>query len=169
MTDPIYSLSRWLIFVCCCNCHTCNFFSFLCVFFLLNRMFAFMLHTEYTTSCFMAKSWLVVLRLNVPVNNFWQKVSYDTTSQASKTNISLFCSEQPFYSTVWMLICSFCLFVCQTASIFYSLAFQILLPEIFFTRKVIVPPILWFSLSRKRLEIVFRGHCQPRKLKSAKK
>ena len=42
------------------------------------------------------------------------------------------CSEQSLYSIVWMLICPFCLFVCQTASISYSLAFQILWPELFF-------------------------------------
>ena len=51
MNHPIYSMSRWLIFFCCCIWHTFNCFSFL-----LNRMFAFMLHSEYITSCFMAKS-----------------------------------------------------------------------------------------------------------------
>ena len=50
MNHPIYSMSRWLIFFCCCIWHTFNCFSFL-----LNRMFAFMLHSEYITSCFMAK------------------------------------------------------------------------------------------------------------------
>ena len=56
MTDRIYSVSRWLIFFCCCIWHTCNCF----LVSLLNRMFAFMLHSEYTPSCFMAKSvlWL---------------------------------------------------------------------------------------------------------------
>ena len=28
MTVPIYSVSRWLIFFCCCIWHTCNCFSF---------------------------------------------------------------------------------------------------------------------------------------------
>ena len=28
MTDPIYSVSHWLIFFCCCIWHTCNCFSF---------------------------------------------------------------------------------------------------------------------------------------------
>ena len=51
MTDPIYSVSRWLIFFCCVFDNTCN-----CFCFLLNRMFAFMLHSEYTTGCFMPKS-----------------------------------------------------------------------------------------------------------------
>ena len=33
--------------------------------------------------------------------------------------------------------CTFCLFVCQTACIFYSIAFQILWPEIFFFAQLI--------------------------------
>ena len=44
-------MSCWLIFFCCCIWHTCN-----CLVSLLNRMFAFILHSEYTTSFFMAKS-----------------------------------------------------------------------------------------------------------------
>ena len=54
MADPIYSVSRWLIFFCCCiwhTRHTRNCFSIYIFFF----FFAFMLHTEYTTGCFMAK------------------------------------------------------------------------------------------------------------------
>ena len=46
---------------------------------------------------------------NKPRVVLWQKVSYDTTSQASKTNISLFCSKQPFYSPSE---CKYVLFVC---------------------------------------------------------
>ena len=65
-----------------------------------------------------------------------------------------------------------CLFVCQTASIFYSVAFQILCPEIFIRtvdlsrENRVTPPTLRFS--QKRIEIIFRGRCRPRKLKSAK-
>ena len=89
-----------------------------------------------------------------------------------------------------MLICSFCLFVCffsvfffcfvlffvclylfcficQTASIFYSLAFQILLPEIFFPHSrsnegkssYAIPSTIF-----KGIEIIFRGRCRPRKI-----
>ena len=51
MTVPIYSLSRWLFsFVVVFDTHVIVLVS------LLNRMFAFVLHSEYTTSCFMAKS-----------------------------------------------------------------------------------------------------------------
>ena len=47
MSDPIYSVSRWLIFFWCCfDIHVIVLVS------LLNRMFAFM----FTTSCFMARS-----------------------------------------------------------------------------------------------------------------
>ena len=50
VTDSSYSKSRWLIFFCCC------FVVVIVLVSLLNRMFAFMLHSEHTTSCFMAKS-----------------------------------------------------------------------------------------------------------------
>ena len=69
--------------------------------------------------------------------------------------------------TIWILISigSFCLSVCQTARMFYSLAFQILWPEIFFSHS-------WSIEGKpscaKRIEIIFRGLCRPRKLKSAK-
>ena len=64
---------------------------------------------DVTISCFMAKS----VRVQV---------------QASKSQFSFyFCSEQSFY----LILCSFCLFVHQSASIFYSLVFQVLWPEVF--------------------------------------
>ena len=98
---------------------------------LLNRMFAFMLHSEYTTSWLIAES--VV----------WHNIQ-------NHLNIN---------------IGSFCLFVCQTARMFYSLAFKILWPEIFF-------PHSWYiegkSSCAKRIEIIFHGCYRPRKLKSAK-
>ena len=63
MTDPIYSVSRWVIILCCyvvIDIHVIVLF-YVIFLLLLNRMFAFVLHSEYTTSC------------------FGQKVSYDTT------------------------------------------------------------------------------------------
>ena len=86
MTDPIYSVSHILIFFRCLFWHTCNCFSFF-----MNRMFAFILQSEYTTSCFMAKS--VV----------WH----------NEKDISLFCSEQSFYSTARMYVLFVCLSDCK--------------------------------------------------------
>ena len=71
-----------------------------------------------------------------------------------------------------MQICSFCLFVCQTASIFYSLAKYLFGQSVPFhtvdlsRESRVVPPTLRFS--RKRIKIIFRRRCRPRKLKSAK-
>ena len=153
MTDPIYSVSRWLIFVCCYNCHTCNCFSFLC-FFLLNRMFAFNLHTEYTRSCFMAKS---VVWLNFTSKQdkhfivlFWTAILFN------RLNVNM------FFLFVCLSDCKYLWFPCISD----TFAGDFLYAQLIYRRKVIVPPILWFS--RKRLEFFFRGRCWPRKLKSAK-
>ena len=62
--------------------------------------------------------------------------------------------------------------VCQTASIFYSVAFQILWPEIFFPHSwsiegkssYVTPSIIFEEKNRK----YFCGRCRPRKLKSGK-
>ena len=52
MTDPIYSVSHWFnfLFFVVFDIHVIVLVS------LLNRLFAFILHSEYTTSCFMAKT-----------------------------------------------------------------------------------------------------------------
>ena len=51
------------------------------------------------------------------------KMSYDTTFRVQSVIL---------LNHLNINIGSFCLFVCQTARMFYSLAFQILWPEIFF-------------------------------------
>ena len=66
MTDPIYSVSFVVVFD-----------TVIVLVSLLNRMFAFMLHSEYTTSCFMAKR-----------------------KKEARQDISLFCSEQSLYLRV---------------------------------------------------------------------
>ena len=105
MNHLIYSMSRWLIFFYCCIWHTFNCFSFL-----LNIMFAFMLHSEYTTSCFMAKS--------------AKRFSW-FMSQASRTDVSLFCSDSHFFQpSEWKYV----LFVCFKYLLF--LAFLTLWLEI---------------------------------------
>ena len=144
MTHPIYSMSRWLIFFCCCIWHL------IVLVFLLNRMFAFILHSEYTTSCFMASGF---------------------KSQASRTDVSLFCSDSHFFSTVWITVNEnmFFLFV---SSIFYSLRFRHFGRRFSFrtvdlSRKSrVLPPTQQFL--RTRIKIIFHGRCHPRKLKSAK-
>ena len=45
MTDRIYSVSHWLIIFYCCIWRTWNCLR------VFNRMFAFMLHSQYTLSC----------------------------------------------------------------------------------------------------------------------
>ena len=120
---------------------------------LLNRMFAFMLHSEYTTSCFMAKG--------VIWHNF--------QSQASRTDVSLFCSDSHFCNRLNenMLFCF--LFV---SSINYSLRFRhfgrrFSFRTVYLSRESrVLPPTQQFF--RTRIKIIFRGRCQPRKLKSAK-
>ena len=88
MTDPIYSVSRLLIFFCCCFWHT-------------------IYRIECLHLCYIHNATWVVL---------WQNKKCHMTqlsgfkSQASRTDVSLFRSDSLFFSTVWMKISSFCLF-----------------------------------------------------------
>ena len=149
MNHPIYSMSHWLIFFCCCIWHTCNCFSFL-----LNRMFAFMLHSEYTTSCFMAKSVI------------WHDFQGSSHKQAGQT-FHCFVLTVIFFNRLNENM--FFLFV---SSIFYSLRFRhfgwrFRLRTVDLSRQSrVLPPTQQFL--RTRIKIIFRGRCQPRKLKSAK-
>ena len=90
-----------------------------------------MLHSEYTTSCFMAKSVI------------W----HNLTSKQDKT---LFCSEQSLYQPSE---CKYVLFVCL------SVRLQVTLARDFLSALLIY---------RGKIEIIFRGRCRPRKLKSVK-
>ena len=104
MTDPIYSVSRWLIFFCCCIWHTWNCFNFFneyngCIYVTLR------IHHELQVS-------FIRLRFRY----FDQIFSFRTVNSSKESRV--------------------------------------------------VPPTLWFS--PKRINIIFRGCCQPRKLKSAK-
>ena len=152
MTDPIYS-----------ECHS-DYFSFVVVFdiyvivlvSLLNRMFAFMLHSEYT-SCFMAKS--VV----------WHNFQSSNGKQARETFQSFVLNSHFIQPSE----CKYVLFVCLSdCKSFIPLRFRYFAWRFSFhivdlsRESRVVPPILW--LSRKRIEIIFRGHCPTRKLKSAK-
>ena len=114
MTDPIYAVSRSLIFFCCCIGHTCNCFSSL-----LNRTFAFMLHSEYTTSCYGKKCRMT-----------------QRNKQASQT-FHCFVLNSHFIQLSECKYVHFCLIVCQTASIFYSVAFQILFGRRFLSAQLI--------------------------------
>ena len=104
MTDPIYSVSRWLIFFCCCTWYTCNCFSFfieknVCI----NVTFRIHHKMCYGKNCRMTQL---------------SEFKY-------KTGISLFSLNsnfiQPSVCKYVLFVCFFC--VCQTASIFYSLVF----------------------------------------------
>ena len=118
-------------------------------------MFAFMLHTEYTTSCFMAK--------RVVWHNFTSKqdkhfiVLFWTAILFNRLNVNM------FFLSVCLSDCKYLLFPCISD----TLAGDFLYAQLIYQGKVIVPPILRFS--RKRLEFFFFcGRCRPRKLKSAK-
>ena len=126
---------------------------------LLNRMFAFMLHSEYTISCFMAKS--VV----------WHKFQSSSNKQERHT-FHCFIPNRHF---IQLSECKHVLFVSLPVRLqvsFIPLRFR------YFGRRFsfrtvdrskeswIVPPTLRFS--RKRINIIFRGRCRPRKLKLAK-
>ena len=137
MTDPIYSVSRWLIFFYCCIWHTRNCFS---IFFFF---FFFFNWRECLHLCYIQNTPRVVL---------WQKVSYDTTSQASKQARQTFHCFILNSHFIQLSECKYVLFVCLSV-------WDFLYAQLIYRRKVIVPPILWFS--RKRLEIIFQ-------LKSAK-
>ena len=149
MNHLIYSMSRWLIFFYCCIWHTFNCFSFL-----LNRMFAFMLHSEYTTSCFMAKSVI------------WHDFHGSCHKQAGQT-FHCFVLTVIFFNRLNENM--FFLFV---SSIFYFLRFwhfgwRFPLRTVDLSRESrVLPPTRQFL--RTRIKIIFRGRCQPRKLKSAK-
>ena len=152
MTDPIYSVSRWLIFFCCCFWHTINCFSF---FYWIECLHLCYIHNA---------TWGVL----------WQnKKSHMTQlsgfkSQASRTDVSLFRSDSLFFfnrlnENIFFLFVS---------SIFYSLRFRHFGRRFFFhtvdlsRESLVLPPTQQFL--RTRIKITFRGRCQPQKLKSAK-
>ena len=109
---------------------------------LLNRMFAFMLHSEYTTGCITSKQDRHFIGL------FWTVILF------TSLNVNMFFS-----------------FVCLSVRL-QVLRFRYFGRRFFFRtfdvsrESRVVPPTLWFS--RKRIEIIFRGRCWPWKLKSAK-
>ena len=126
---------------------------------LLNRIFEFMLHSEYTTSCFMAKS--VV----------WHNFQSSRNKQARQT-FHCFVLNSHF---IQLSECKYLLFACLSVRMqesFIPLHFRYFGRRFSFrsvdlSREIqAVPPTLWFS--RKRIKIIFRGRCWPRKLKSAK-
>ena len=154
MTVPIYSLSRWLFsFVVVFDTHVIVLVS------LLNRMFAFMLHSEYT-SCFMAKS--VV----------WHNFQSSRNKQARQT-FHCFVLNSHF---IQPSECKYVLFACLSVRMqvsFIPLRFRYFGGRFSFRtvdllREIqAVSPTLWFSW--KRIKIIFRGRCRLRKLlKSAK-
>ena len=146
MTDPIYSVSRWLIFFCCCIWQTRNCFS---NFFFFWRE---CLHLYYIQ--------------NIPRVVLW----HNFTSKQDKQFIVLLWTailfNRPnvnmFFLFVCLSDCKYLLFPCISD----TLVGDFLYVHLIYRRKVIVPSILLFS--QKRLEIIFRGSCRPRKLKSAK-
>ena len=150
MTDPIYSLSRWLIFFWCCIWHTRNCFRF-CIELNVYICFTYRIHHEL----FYGKKSVV-----------WHNV----TSKQGKHVIVLFWTAILFNRlNVNMLFLFVCLSDCKYLifpCISDTLAGDFLYAQLIYRGKVVVPPTLRFS--RKRHEIIFRGHCRPRKLKSAK-
>ena len=96
MTDPIHSVSCWLIFFCCGIWHTCNCFSFFI------RMCAFVLHSEYTTTCFIASS--------VVGHNFQSS----SNKQARQTFHYFFLNSPFIQPSEWKFILFVFLSVCRT-------------------------------------------------------
>ena len=149
MNHPIYSMSRWLIFFCCCIWHTFNCFSFL-----LNRMFAFMLHSEYITSCFMAKRVI------------WHDFQGSSHKQAGQT-FHCFVQTVIFFSTVWMKICSFRLFqVSFIPCVSDTLVGDSLSAQLIYRGKVVFATHSTIFTDTNQNYI--SRTCKPRKLKSAK-
>ena len=145
MTDLIYSISRWLIVVVF-DIHGIDFVS------LLNRMIAFMLHSEYTTS-FMAK----------------HVVWHNVTSRQGRHFIVLFKTVILFNRlNVNMFFLFICLSDCKYLLFRYvsdTLAGDFF-PHSWSIDSRVAPPTLRFL--RKRIKIIFCGHCRPWKLKSTK-
>ena len=87
----------------------------------------------------------------------WQKVSYDTTFRdqtfilLNHLNINI----RSFFFFVCLSDCMYVLFPCVSD----SLAGDFLSAQLIYRMK---------DECAKRIEIIFRGRCQPRKLKSAK-
>ena len=79
-------------------------------------MFAFVLYSAYTTCCFMAKKSRMTQR----------------NKQARQTFHCFLLNSHFIQPSEWKYVLFVCLSVCQTASIFYSLAFQIFWPQNFF-------------------------------------
>ena len=144
MTDQIYSVSRWLIFFCCCIWH-----KLIVLVSLLNRMFAFMLHSEYTTCCFMEK-YVIWHNFQSPSNKQARQIFHCFVLNSHFIQPSE-CKYVPFVS------------LGQTASILHSLT---LAAKLILEGKSSCATLLRFS--RKRIKIIFRGRCRPWKLKSAK-
>ena len=119
-------------------------------------MFAFMLHSEYTTSCFMAKS--------VVWHNF-QSSSIRHCFALNSTFI------QPSVCK-YVLFFSFFFLSVRLQVSFIPMCFRYFGQRFFFCivnlsrESRVMPPPPWFSW--RRIEIIFHGRCRPRKLKSAK-
>ena len=134
MSDPIYSVSRWLIFFCCCfDIHVIDLVS------LLNRMFAFM----FTTSCFMAKSVL------------WHNV----TSKLDRHFIVLFWTVNLFNRlNVKMLFLFVCLSDCKNllfCCISDTLAWDFLSAELIYRGKVELCHHPLYDFHGKELKLFF--------------
>ena len=113
-----------------------------------------MLHSEYITSCFMAKS---------VIWHDFQGSSHKQEGQTFHCFVQVVIFFQP---SVWKYV----LFVCFKYRLF--LAFQTLWLEIpsphswSIVGKSCLPPTQQFL--RTRIKIIFRGRCKPQRLKSAK-
>ena len=118
-------------------------------------MFAFMLHSKYTTNCFMAKS--------VAWHNF-----QSSSNKQTRQTFHYFVLNSHF---IQLPECRYVLFVCLSVRLqvsfisFFGLRFSFRTVELSRESRV-VPPTPQFSW--KRIEIMFRGHCQLWKLKSTK-
>ena len=119
---------------------------------LLNRMFAFM----FTTSCFIAKS---VVWHNVTSKQdrhyivlFWTVISFN------RLNVNM------LFLFVCLLDCKYPLFRCVSD----TLAGDFLSAQLIYRGKVELCHHPLYDFRGKRIEIIVRGHCRPRKLKSAK-
>ena len=118
-----------------------------------------MLHSEYTTSCFKAKS---------VVSHYFQSSSNKQARQTFHCFVLISHFIQPSE-------CKYVLFVCLSVRLqvsfiplrcrYFGWKFSFCTVDL--SRKSrVVPPTLRFS--QKRIENNFHGRCRPRKLKSAK-
>ena len=88
-------------------------------------------------------------------------------SQASRTDVSLFCSDSHFFSTVWIKICSFRLFqVSFIHCVSDTLVGDSLSAQLIYRGKVVLAT--HSTIFADTIQNYISPTCKPRKLKSAK-